>query len=238
MPNHQRHRGQHSDDIHLFNDKWVTILRQAVRDFSYLLTLGYPDHASLKLVGDKFRLSKRQRKAVMRAGCTNQSIWLRNEKEKPSTYLKNKSVAIDTYNILISTESLLSDGILLICRDGCFRDMASLHGTYRKVEETIPAIELIGQALEELQVKETKWYLDSPISNSGRLKKLILDTAAQKKWRWDAELVINPDKNLAISPAIAISSDSWVIEQANSWFNLLAYLIKEKKNEANIKQLK
>ena len=238
MPNHQRHRGQHSEDIHLFNEKWIPILCQAVRDFSYLLSLDYPENASLKLIGDKFRLTKRQRKAVMRAGCTNQAVWKRQEKSLAPKSLESGKVAIDAYNILITTESLLSDGILINCRDGCYRDLASLHGTYRKVEETIPAIELIGQTLNELQVKEVKWLLDAPISNSGRLKKLVLDTAEQKKWHWEAELVVNPDKDLAVSPEIVISSDSWVIDQASQWFNLMAYLVKYKKNEANIKQLK
>ena len=238
MPNHQRHRGQHSDDIHLFNEKWVPILCQAVRDFSYLLSLNYPENASLKLIGDKFRLSKRQRKAVMRAGCTNQAVWKRYQKEQLAHTLTEKKVAIDAYNILISTESLLSDGILIHCRDGCYRDLASLHGTYRKVEETIPALELIGQTLQELNIEEVKWYLDAPISNSGRLKNLILETATKNKWRWEAELVINPDKNLAIGSEIVITSDSWIIDQANQWFNLLAYLIKNKKKQANIKQLK
>lgn len=238
MPNHQKHRGQHSDDVHLFNDKWMPILCQAVRDFSHLLTLGYPDHASLKLVGDRFRLNKRQRKAVMRSGCANQSVWERQKKECALSDLNGSAVVMDAYNVLITTESLLSDGIILDCRDGCFRDLASLHGTYRKVEETIPAIQLIGQALETLGVQQVRWYLDSPISNSGRLKGLILEEAQQQGWNWEAELVANPDKDLVISPEIVISSDSWVIDQSRRWFNLMAYLISLKKGILHIRQLK
>ena len=50
MPNNQRHRGQHSDDVKNFNEKWVITLRKAVSDLSFLLSNGYSDKSSLKLV--------------------------------------------------------------------------------------------------------------------------------------------------------------------------------------------
>ena len=39
----------------------------------------------------------------------------------------------------------MGGGIVLLARDGCYRDMASMHGTYRKVAETVPALEAIGR---------------------------------------------------------------------------------------------
>jgi len=49
-----------------------------------------------------------------------------------------------------------------------------MHGTFRAVEETQPAIELIGLHLREAGVAACRWYLDSPVSNSGRLKQSLL----------------------------------------------------------------
>jgi hypothetical protein len=49
-------------------------LRQAVADFSMLLTKGYADKSSLKLVGDRFSLTQRQRVAVMRGSCSDQQL--------------------------------------------------------------------------------------------------------------------------------------------------------------------
>ena len=46
-------------------------------------------------------------------------------------------------NVLITLESALGGGVLLRCRDGCLRDMASLHGTYRIVDETDPALDAL-----------------------------------------------------------------------------------------------
>jgi hypothetical protein len=237
MSNHQRHRGQHSNDAKLFNDKWQPILRKAVRDLSYLLTEDYPDMASLKLIGDRHRLTERQRMAVLRSACANQALISRQHKQMEEDLLKGEVLVVDTYNLLITIESALSNGLILVCRDGCFRDLASIHGTYKRVEETLPAIRLIGNTLAELQVKQVKWFLDSPISNSGRLKGFILAEAQANGWDWEAELVHNPDKTLVETGKIVVSSDSWVIDNALAWTNVAGYIIEQKIKTAQLQFL-
>lgn len=234
MPNRQKHRGQHSSDARLFNEKWIIILRQAVRDLSILLSRGYSEDASLKLVGDRYRLHKRQRQALMRAACADEAIMRRQRNLLDQDMLAQEEIWIDTYNLLITIESLLSDGIILYCRDGCYRDLASVHGTYRKVEETIPAIHLIGQTLAALEVGMVKWHLDSPVSNSGRLKGILLEEAQKHNWNWEAELHNNPDKVLVEAGKVVVSSDSWVIDHALAWFNLVGLIIEKNQNFESI----
>ena len=65
----------------------------------------------------------------------------------------------------------------LLARDMTFRDIASMHGSYRKVEETIPALQLIGQTLIDCGVERSVWYFDQPVSNSGRLKTILRELA-------------------------------------------------------------
>ena len=48
--------------------------------------------------------------------------------------------------------------------------MASMHGSYRNVDETEPALTLIGEVLNAFRPSECCWYLDRPVSNSGRLR--------------------------------------------------------------------
>jgi hypothetical protein len=67
---------------------------------------------------------------------------------------------------LITIEAAMSGGLIFVGRDGCCRDLASIHGTYRKVTETIPAVKLIGRFLQKVGVTEAVWLLDSPVSNS------------------------------------------------------------------------
>jgi hypothetical protein len=129
-------------------------------------------------------------------------------------------IEIDGYNVLTTIEAALSGGVLLLARDGALRDMASMHGSYRKVDETQPALELIGQTLAGFGVSEALWLLDRPVSNSGRLKKIIEDLAAERGWTWQVELVHDPDAELTQSDAIIATADSGILDLCGTWCNL------------------
>lgn len=225
MPSHQKHRGQHPQDASLFGVKNQPDLRRAVSDLSWLRSHGYAEKSSLKLVGDRFRFKERQRKAISRAVCTDAQRTTRKQKLVATKDLKRQSLLIDGFNLLISLEAALSDGIILACRDGCYRDIASIHGSYKNVLETPRAIELIGRAMSDLQLSAAHWYLDSPVSNSGRLKTLLREFAEANQLNWNIDLVFNPDTVLAQTPEIVVSSDGWILDECSQWFNLARYLI-------------
>ena len=175
MPDRRIHRGPHPQDAKLFAPSAVKNIQAAVVDYSLLLSRGYAGKSTLKLVGDRFSLACRQRMAVMRSACSDEQLVIRRKHEVEVTDLTDNQIAIDGYNILITIEAALSGAIVLKGRDGCFRDLASIHGTYRKGTETIPAIQLKGDFLSRINVGGAVWYLDRPVSNSGRLKKIIED---------------------------------------------------------------
>lgn len=227
MPNKQRHRGQHPNDVILFGTKYQQILEEGVSDLSYLLSRGYAEKSALKLIGDRYQLKTRQRMSIMRRSCSDQSLQTRNERHITPTNLKGKKIAIDGYNLLITIESALSNGILLKGRDGCYRDLASVHGSYKKVEETLPALKIIGDTLKKLEVGHVQWYLDKPVSNSGRLKGIMYEMAETHQFNWDIELDFNPDRVLAGIDAIVITSDGWILDEATAWTNLTEYILKE-----------
>jgi hypothetical protein len=179
MPDRRSHRGPHPEDGELFSPQAVPAIHRGVADLSWLLAQGYADKGALKLVGDRFSLTERQRVAVMRSACSDPQRTSRQARCIPVTQLAGHSVAVDGYNLLITVEAALSGGVLLRGRDGCLRDLASIHGTYRRVEETLPAVELIGRLLEVQAVSEVLWLLDRPVSNSGRLKTLAGRTQSQ-----------------------------------------------------------
>jgi hypothetical protein len=131
----------------------------------------------------------------------------------------------------------MSGGVIFKGRDGCFRDLASVHGTYRKVTETIPAVELIGQFLREVGASKALWLLDSPVSNSGRLKTLIGELARKNNWNWEIELLLSPDAELKKTDAVVASSDSVVLDGCKRWVNLAAEIITQKLPSATIIEL-
>jgi hypothetical protein len=225
MPQHQRHRGRHPQDDRLFAPDQIPLLIRAVADLSYLFTQGYAETAALKLVGDHYQLTRRQRRAVLGASCSDTALASRTERRQSTEQLHGAEIALDGYNQLITAESILSNGILLRGRDGCVRDLASVHGSYRRVEETSDAIHLLGECLHGLQAARVTWLFDAPVSNSGRLRALMQELALAQGWDWDIQLISQVDKTLASSAAVVISSDSWILDRASRWASITGALL-------------
>lgn len=220
MPDTRQHRGPHPEDAELFQPGRWPALRTAVADLSWLLTHGYAEHAALQLVGDRFQLMRRQRIAVMRSACSDQAQQHRRQTRVPAEQLSDQRLEIDGFNVLTTIEAALAHGVLLGGRDGCIRDMASMHGSYRHVDETEPAAILIGQTLDQFPLAACCWYLDRPVSNSGRLRARLEQLAADRNWPWQIELSANVDAVLAASPHIVATADSVILDRCHRWFNL------------------
>jgi hypothetical protein len=225
--------------VRLFAEEWWPELRAAVRDLAWLLTQEYAINGALKLVGDRYQLNERQRLAVMRCTCSDQSLALRRSREMAQGDVRGKPLVLDGYNVLTTVEAALGGGVLLRGRDGCLRDMASMHGHYKRVTETGPALELIGATLAGMGVARVRVLLDSPVSNSGRLKTMMRQVGEERGWwgatAWEVELVPDPDPVLAMSAEIVATADSVILDGARNpkgtgspaWFNLAAHVVRE-----------
>jgi hypothetical protein len=227
MPDIRKHRGAHPEDRKLFSDDQLPALRDAVNELSWLLTRNYSMKGAVKLVGDRHALTDRQRLALSRAACSDQSKAQRAGTRVEIEELEEADLIIDGFNLIITIEAALSGGVLFRCRDGCIRDLSSVHGSYRSVDETEVAIQLIGESLSALKAESVSWLLDRPVSNSGRLAKAIRDRAAQNGWPWTVETVFNPDREIVSSDRIVISSDGPLLDQVDRWTNLNRYLIEK-----------
>jgi len=213
MPDKRTHRGPHPADAKLFSPKALPSLCEAVADFSLLLTKGYAEKSALKLVGDRFSLTHRQRLAVLRCSCSDQQLRRRTRTLLPLKNLAAQTLVIDGYNLLITIEAAVSGAAIFKTRDGSFKDLAGIHGSYRKVTETIPAIGIIGDFLNEINSPPALWLLDSPVSNSGRLKKIIETIAAENNWPWQVNLLTNPDTELINTDSVVVTSDGVILDK-------------------------
>lgn len=238
MPDSRRHRGPHPSDERLFSPPRLPDVRAAVADYSLLLSRGYAGPSSLKLVGDRFDLTARQREAVRRASCSDAARRARAESRRELPPAPGERLGLDGYNVLITIESALSGGFIFRGRDGCDRDLASIHGTYRRVRETIPALTLIGRVLEGFHRASVTWYFDAPVSNSGRLAERLRDLARESSWDWNVEVVPDPDRVLIDSDALVASSDSQVLDHARAWINLARFVIENHIPEARVLDLR
>lgn len=230
MPDKRKHRGKNPEDDKLFSPSELVKIFKASEEYSWLLTRNYPEAASLKLVGDQYFLKERQRLAVRRISCGNDNLLKRVNHEISPDACNNKHLFIDGYNLLIGLEAALSQAYLFEGRDGCLRDLSGIHGSYKKVEETIPALTIIGNFFKKLNLSDITWFLDEPVSNSGRLKSIMMDLSREQNWNWNVQLEYSPDKVLIHQKEIIVTSDGIILDNVKSWCNALKWIIKELNN--------
>jgi hypothetical protein len=219
-PDRRRHRGAHPEDARLFEAARLPSLRVAVSELSWLLSRGYQTKSALKLVGDRHDLRERQRLAVARAACPEEVCERRRARRVGEAEVAGAELVVDGFNLVITLEAALSGGVLVLGRDGCARDLSSVHGSYRAVEETERAILLAGRALGALAPASVLWLLDSPVSNSGRLAARVREVAAARGWPWEVRAEFNPDREIVRSGRLAVTSDSNVLDGVARWLNL------------------
>jgi len=237
MPDTRTRRGAHPKDRDLFSGRWPPILRAAVDDLSCLLTRGYSDRASLKLVGDRYSLRDRQRKALQRCAASDRACIQRQEKQLPLAALDGETIVVDGYNVLLTLEAALSGGLLLLARDGVMRDLTAMSAHYRRVDSTRVAVELLADFFTAVGCIQVIWYLDRPVSNSGRLKRLIQTAVTDRTPPWRVDLTDRTDTLLASSPHVVASADSAVIDGSQRWFNLARVVVESATSEAWILNL-
>ncbi len=84
--------------------------------------------------------------------------------------VRNKDLAIDGHNVLITIEAGLSGRPLILGDDGFIRDISGLSGNFKKTELTETSHSVIIHAvLKKIKPRQTLFLFDSPISKSGEL---------------------------------------------------------------------
>jgi hypothetical protein len=201
-------------------------IQRAAKDLAYFLSRDYNERSTLKVVADHFQLTSRQRKVLLRIACREQSLKKLKQNRCRMEDLKGQQVSIDGFNLLIFTESALSGAYLFESMDGLFLDIASVHGSYHRVEETNDSIKIIMKVLEVCGIHNAIWYLDAPVSNSGKLGKLIRQISVDYNFQNEVKVVQNPDQALKkTKKGIVLTSDRIILEKVNQWFNMSRYLV-------------
>ena len=218
-------RGYCLTDEKEFHGKAASVLKAAAANLYYLLNRGYPIKGASVFVGNHYLLSERQRLALVRAISPRDSILCRQEKEC-SGPLEGADVYIDGFNTIITLEVALSGSTLLRCMDGCIRDLAGLRGTYRLIDKTETALVRIGEALEKKGAGRAIFYLDAPVSNSGRLKEEIMRVMAPFSFQTEAEVIYDVDRKLETREHV-ITGDAIILDQCKSWINLVRMIIEQ-----------
>lgn len=216
-------RGYLFSDEKEFEHSSIQKLIKAGNDLYYLLNQGYNIKSASVFVGNHYLLSERQRLALARAISSKEDIKIRKAKEVTNSIIQ-RTVNIDGFNTIITLEVALSESVLLKCMDGTIRDLAGLRGSYRVIDKTQLAILKIGEMLEQSKAGEAVFYLDAPVSNSGRLKEQIFELLSQFSFEIQVEIINNVDSILEKLENV-ITSDAIILDKCKSWINLNKMII-------------
>ena len=121
------------------------MLQQATADLCWLLSRDYAAASALKPVGYRHQLPVRQRSAVERCACSTASRMRRESRRVGPERLAAQALWLDGYGVITTVEVALGGSLLLGACDRRYRDLTSMRSSYRKVAETMPALELLGQ---------------------------------------------------------------------------------------------
>ena len=220
-------RGYVPKDTIEFGSKAAAKLNGAAQELAFLLDRGYDTKSASTFVGNHHLLSERQRLALARITSPRAAL---EERERKRIREAPAALVLDGFNTIITLEVALSGSLLLEGMDGTIRDLAGLRGSYRIVDKTVRAVELLLARLEAL------FYLDRQVSNSGRLRALLLDKAAERSVQIQVELHPSVDGVLSRLENV-VTTDAIIQDKCGSWYNLNRGIIEEAVPEAWVLRL-
>jgi hypothetical protein len=231
LPSKKTRRGFDPGDRDDFSDEALQMLSAAQGEIQWLLDKGYKIGPVVDFVGNHYQLSSRQRTALQRASSSSLQCTRRISSMLTFEAAKDGCLYIDGFNLIITLEVALSGSLVILGNDGVLRDLAGLRGTYFLIDQTDAALALIGETFKELSVPGAVFYLDAPVSNSGRLRSRILEHAAG----WDIPVTVElvPNSDLVLSKmSRVVTGDSIILDQCSSWFNLSKKIVTDRIKDA------
>jgi len=226
-------RGYVPKDAVEFGSDALAKLNAAAQELAFLLDRGYDVKSASTFIGNHHLLSERQRLALARITSPQAALRVRQQKELLQA---PDSLALDGFNTIITLEVALSGSLLIEGMDGTIRDLAGLRGSYRIVDKTVKAVDLLLRRMEETGVKNALFYLDRQVSNSGRLRGLLLDKAEGRPVRVQVKLHPSVDGQLSRMENV-VTSDAVILDKCESWYNLNRPLIESAVPEAWVLRL-
>lgn len=208
--------------------------KQALNDYYYLMNNHYPEKGSLKLVGDRYRLSTELRTILYRGICPKKEATNRKHRiiKSPSEIL-----AIDGYNVLFTLLNYRLGRFVFISNDGICRDAGSLFGKIRKESLFNECADLLISYLSNYKLSAIKIYLDSPVYLSNKHRNLLHKKANGYEINMDIILTKSADQQILQHTSGALAtSDSVIIDNSeNPILDIPRTIIEEKYNYTIIK---
>jgi hypothetical protein len=189
--------------------------KDALTDYYYLLNKNYPGKETLKLVGDRFRLTGVQRTVLFRGITSKEKALKRKAKLISLENSKEKILYIDGYNVLFTMMNYLLGKVICIGNDGILRDSGGNYGKIENETTFYQSANLLMDFIPKSAFQEVTIYLDSPVSNSSSHFNQLEKQIQQKKIKGKIHLTRPVDqrlKQINDGSGVIATSDSEIID--------------------------
>ena len=149
------------------------IFIEAAADFRYLLNRGFARESALILVGNRYQLKREERDLLRRGVIPDRVAADRAAKLKPLKAMAGAELVVDGHNVLITLESALAGGRLVLADDRIIRDIARASRNHVFGPLTDQALNLILDAFKRYRPAGIDFLFDAPVSHSGRLAERV-----------------------------------------------------------------
>ena len=193
----------------------TTAFKTAITDYYYLLNKNYPEKETLKLVGNRFRLTGVQRTILFRGITSKEKALKRKTKLITLENSKGKILYIDGYNVLFTMMNYLLGKVIFIGNDGILRDSGGAYGKIENETTFYQSANLLLDFIPWNAFQEVTIYLDSPVSNSSSHLIQLEKHVQQKKIKGKIHLTRPVDlrlKQINDCDGVIATSDSQIID--------------------------
>jgi len=206
---------------------------EACRDYAYMVNRLYPERGAIKLVGDRYRLTRDQRTVLYRGISSREKSELR--KSRLVQEIKGLTLAVDGYNVLFSLLNYRLGRFTFIANDNFLRDAGSLHGRLRDEKTFHDCLSQLMDFLVSRQPARVDVFLDSPVSHSEWHAQMIREMLASYRLQGECQVLHSADFALKhYRYDVLATSDTVIIERAERPVADIPRMILEKHYNANL----
>ncbi len=153
-----------AESLHRMPDRSAYRLVRGAADYRWLLDRGYPDQGSLRLVGDRYRLSGTERNTLFRGVFSSEDSQRRAARlGAPGRDVVGGDLTVDGHNVLFTVWNCLAGRPMVLATDGFVRDIGGTRSRLPHDERFDRVARHFCTALAALPTGRVTVLLDDPL---------------------------------------------------------------------------
>lgn len=206
----------------------ASTLKNAIKDLIYLLNRGYSRDSAINFVSLRYDLNKEEREILKRGVFSDTESEKRKAKKVPIKTVKNETVVVDGYNVLVTSRAVINNKPIFLGTDGFLRDIESLNSRKSILSfDGLKVAENIMRILKNNNAKFVIFVFDSQVSKSGKLAKEVEKLLNKFQVKGVAKTSKSADDEIISLGKITASSDTYIIDNVDKCVDLPMEVLKD-----------